>query len=209
MIIVLGTRNRKKRDELLDLLRIPGLKLVTLDEVPVAWPEVHEDADDFLGNAVKKASQTAKALRQWVLGEDSGLCVDALSGAPGVFSARFAGEPCDDERNNDKLLADLADVPDEKRAAHYVCVMALSDPQGNIHATAEGRCHGSIARFRRGTGGFGYDPLFIAGDTQRTFGELPAEFKQRHSHRASAASEMRSKIISLMSELQAPLPSRE
>jgi XTP/dITP diphosphohydrolase len=189
-IVVLGTRNRKKRDELVELLDLPGLQVVTLAERPPV-PEVIEDGETFAENAAKKASETAKALGEWVLGEDSGLCVDALGGAPGIYSARYAGEPCDDGPNNDKLLGELKGIELEQRTAHYVCSIAVADPSGAIRARAEGYCHGRIATAARGSNGFGYDPLFLFGDGDLTFGELPSDFKRQHSHRAAAVKDLR------------------
>ena len=132
-----------------------------------------------------------------VLGEDSGLCVDALGGAPGVYSARFAGDPRDDERNNELLLEKLREVPDEKRTAHYVCTAAVVDPAGVVRARAEGRCDGVILRRRRGQGGFGYDPLFLIVDQGATFGELSLEFKHTRSHRAAAMRLLRPQLLEL------------
>lgn len=196
-ILVLGTTNRKKRGELEELLADDRLLLRTLADYP-PLPEVDEDGETFAANAAKKATTIARMLNAWVLGEDSGLCVDALGGAPGIYSARYAGEPRDDERNNDKLLAALADVPDQQRTAYYVCSAALADPSGAIRATAEGRCHGTIRLERAGRGGFGYDPLFHVPDAGLTFGELPAAYKQQHSHRAHAIRLLKPKIDALL-----------
>lgn len=195
--LVLGTRNDKKRRELEELLSLPSLELVTLANYPDA-PEVEETGTTFLDNASLKAVTLARALGAWVLGEDSGLCVDALDGRPGIYSARFAGEPSDDERNNDKLLDELSGIPDEKRTAHYVCTAALSDPTGTIRGTSEGRCHGVITWERIGSGGFGYDPLFLIPSEGKTFGELPAAFKQSISHRAQAMMKLRPQLMQLI-----------
>jgi len=197
--LVLGTRNDKKRRELEELLSLPSLELVTLANYPGA-PEVEETGSTFLENAALKAVTLAKSLGVWVLGEDSGLCVDALGGRPGIYSARFAGEPSNDERNNDKLLHELSGIPDEKRTAHYVCTAALSDPSGNVRATAEGRCHGVITWERLGTGGFGYDPLFLIAMEGKTFGELPAAFKQSISHRAEAMKLLRPQLLTIIDQ---------
>ena len=194
--LVLGTRNLKKRGELEDLLQLPTLTLQTLEDYPDA-PEVEEDGRTFMANAEKKGIVLAKALGRWVLGEDSGLCVDALGGAPGVYSARFAGDPRDDERNNELLLEKLREVPDEKRTAHYVCTAAVVDPAGVVRARAEGRCDGVILRRRRGQGGFGYDPLFLIVDQGATFGELSLEFKHTRSHRAAAMRLLRPQLLEL------------
>jgi XTP/dITP diphosphohydrolase len=168
-----------------------------MDDYPDA-PDVDETGMSFLANAVLKARSAALATGHWALGEDSGLCVDALGGQPGIYSARYSGEPSDDERNNDKLLAALADVPDDERTAHYTCVAAVCDPTGEVSATSEGRCEGVIVRARRGAGGFGYDPLFLVPSEAKTFGELPASFKQQISHRSSAILSLRPQLASLI-----------
>jgi XTP/dITP diphosphohydrolase len=140
----------------------------------------------------------ARHLQQWVLGEDSGLVVPGLNGRPGVYSARYAGKQGDDEANNDRLLAELAPLPEDRRAAYYVCTAALSDPQGEVQAVVEGRCHGVITRERRGSGGFGYDPLFLVPEYHRTFGELSARVKHALSHRARALGQLRPALRRLL-----------
>ena len=114
-----------------------------------------------------------------------------LNGRPGVYSARYAGKQGDDAANNARLLAELAPLPDDRRAAYYVCTAVLADPSGQVRATAEGRCHGVILREARGTGGFGYDPLFLIPEYHRTFGELSARVKHALSHRARALARLR------------------
>ena len=196
--LVLGTRNRKKGRELAELIAPswepsprPGrLAIETLDAYPEA-PEVVEDAPTFLGNARKKASETARAVGQWVLADDSGLTVDALGDAPGVHSARYAGEHGDDEANNRKLLEALAAVPNDQRGAAFVCVLALSDPSGAIRIETEGACRGRITRAPRGRHGFGYDPLFLIPEYHKTFGELSPLVKHQLSHRARAFARFR------------------
>ena len=181
-VLVLGTRNRKKREEILALLGDLGIEMTDL----TTWPDagdVVEDGDTFEANG-EKASELARVLGQWVLGEDSGLVVPALKGRPGVYSARYAGTQGDDAANNGCLLAELDPLPDDKRAAYYVCVAVLADAGGNVKAVAEGRCHGRITRELRGAGGFGYDPLFLIPEYHRTFGELSPLVKHALSHRA-------------------------
>jgi XTP/dITP diphosphohydrolase len=190
MRLVLGTRNRKKRQEIVEILGDLGLELADLTQWPDA-PEVEEDGTTFEANARKKATVLAKALGEWVLGEDSGLVVPALNGRPGVYSARYAGKQGDDAANNARLLAELAPLPDDRRAAYYVCTAALSDPQGEVQAVVEGRCHGVIIREPRGEGGFGYDPLFLIPEYHRTFGELSPAVKHALSHRARALAQLR------------------
>ncbi len=189
-VLVVGTRNAKKREEILEILGDPGLDLRDL----TAWPDVPdvvEDGTTFEANARKKATEYARQVGHWVLAEDSGLVVPALGGRPGVYSARYAGKQGDDDANNAKLLAELAPLPDDRRAAYYVCFAALADPRGEVQATAEGRCHGVIVRELRGSGGFGYDPLFLIPEYHRTFGELSPRVKHALSHRARALAQLR------------------
>jgi XTP/dITP diphosphohydrolase len=189
MLVVLATRNPKKRGELLKILGGTGLELRDLSDWPAA-PEVVEDGATFEANARKKASELAQRIGHWTLGEDSGLVVPALGGRPGVLSARYAGSHGDDAANNARLLAELEPLPEDARAASYVCVVALADPRGEVKAIAEGRCHGTITRDLRGTGGFGYDPLFLIPEYHRTFGELSPLVKHAISHRARALSRL-------------------
>lgn len=198
ILVVLGTRNAKKGREMAELIappweanpRLSRLSIRSAIEFPGA-PEVVEDADTFAGNARKKAAELARALGHWVVADDSGLTVDALDGAPGVFSARYAGEPSDDEANNQKLLTALADVPDESRGAAFRCAVALADPSGTIRLEAQGACRGRLTREPRGHHGFGYDPLFLIPEYHQTFGELSALVKHQLSHRARAFAQLR------------------
>ena len=209
--LVLGTRNRKKGHEMADLIvpnfppdrHLARLAIVTLDDHP-DLPEVVEDADTFAGNARKKAGETALALGQWVLADDSGLAVDALKGAPGVFSARYAGEPSDDEANNRKLIEALAETPDARRTAAFRCHLALADPTGTIRAESKGMCRGWITREARGPNGFGYDPYFLILEYHKTFGELGTVVKRHLSHRARAFEQIRPSIIRLIASGEMP-----
>jgi XTP/dITP diphosphohydrolase len=189
-VLVLGTRNRKKCQEIVEILGDLQIELRDLTHFPDA-PEVVEDGATFEANARKKATELAHHLHHWVLGEDSGLVVPALHGRPGVFSARYAGKQGDDEANNERLLSELAGLSDNQRAAFYVCTAALADPQGNVKAVVEGKCHGVIIRERRGQGGFGYDPLFLIPEYHQTFGELSSRVKHALSHRARALTRLR------------------
>jgi XTP/dITP diphosphohydrolase len=189
-LLVVGTRNVKKLQEIREILGDLGVELRDLTSYPDA-PDVVEDGATFEENARKKAAELAGALGQWVLGEDSGLVVPALNGRPGVYSARYAGKHGDDAANNARLLAELAPLPDDRRAAYYVCTAVLADPHGEVQAAVEGRCHGVILREPRGTGGFGYDPLFLIPEYHRTFGELSARAKHALSHRARALEQLR------------------
>lgn len=196
-VLVLGTRNVKKRREIEEILGDLPLTLHDLSQYPNA-PEVVEDGATFEANARKKAAETAKALGQWTLGEDSGLVVPALDGRPGVLSARYAGTQGDDEANNARLRAELKPYPPADRAAYYVCTAALSDPDGNVRAVVEGRCHGLLIDEPRGSGGFGYDPLFLIPEYHRTFGELSATVKHALSHRARALAKLRPVLRDLL-----------
>ena len=183
--IVLGSRNRKKSREIAEILQPHGIELVSIADFPQAH-EVVEDGGTFAENAAKKAAEPAASLGRWVIGEDSGLIVDALDGRPGVLSARFSGTGATDEANNRKLMDELAGVPLERRTAAYTCTIALADPAGAIRLTAEGRCRGLIIFEPRGDHGFGYDPYFLIREYHRTFGELSARVKHQMSHRARA-----------------------
>jgi XTP/dITP diphosphohydrolase len=202
-ILVLGSRNKKKLGELVGLLAPYGIELHTLDDYPHAI-EVEESGSTFAENAALKASVQAKHLQQWVLGEDSGLSVDALNGAPGVYSARFSGADATDEKNNELLLEKLRDVPLEQRTAHYTCHAALSDASGKIRVNVEDYCPGRIRFERVGTGGFGYDPLFEVVEYGQTFGELPSEVKAQISHRAKAMARLMPLILGLIESDQWP-----
>src|SRR5579859_2682273 len=188
-VLVVGTRNRKKLGEIVEILGDLPLDVRDLSGWPDA-PEVVEDGATFEANARKKATELARHLHHWVLGEDSGLVVPGLNGRPGVYSARYAGKQGDDEANNDRLLAELAPLPEDRRAAYYVCTAALAGPEGQVQAVVEGRCHGVLTRERRGSGGFGYDPLFLVPEYHRTFGELSPRVKHALSHRARALAKL-------------------
>lgn len=195
--IVLSSRNKKKAREVSEILAPARFVVVPVTEFPDI-PEVDEDGTTFAENAAKKASEVARRLDRWVIGEDSGLQVDALNGAPGIFSARYSGEGATDESNNRKLIADLAGVPDEKRGAGYICSVALSDPSGTIRIACEGTCRGRILTEAYGEGGFGYDPFFLIPEYHLTFGQLSSTVKHRLSHRARAFA----KFLPLLKNLQ-------
>lgn len=202
--LVFATRNPGKLAELRQLL--PGIDVLSTDEAAhqlgIRIPEVIEDADTFEGNAIKKAREIAEATGFPALADDSGLEVDALDGAPGVFSARYAGEHAGDAANNTKLLAALVGVPTEKRTARFRCVLALADAAGALGAevlTTAGVAEGLILEAPRGTGGFGYDPLFLFPELGQTFAELGIGTKGDLSHRARAMREMRPKLLAYLS----------
>jgi len=199
-MLVLGTTNHGKLRELLELLEPHGIGFTSLAGFAAAV-DVDETGATFAENAELKAISQAVALGRWVLAEDSGLVVPALGGAPGVLSARFSGpaEAADretvDRRNSALLLERLAGHRGRERSAHYACHAALADPGGRVVAVAAGACHGRIAESPAGSGGFGYDPLFIVSEYHRTFGELPPAVKSVISHRARAMRAMLPLIV--------------
>ena len=181
--IVLASGNPGKKAEIEQLLSPFGTRVVT--QVELGITEADEPHDSFLANALAKARHACFATRLPALADDSGLCVDALGGAPGVHSARYAGERRSDQRNNEKLLAEMSAHDD--RRAHYVCVLVLMRGPGDTQPlVAEAEWHGEIARAPRGSGGFGYDPYFWLKDLGKTAAELPPEEKNRLSHRGQA-----------------------
>jgi XTP/dITP diphosphohydrolase len=194
--MILGSRNRKKIGEIAELFAPHGIDLVGVSEFPDV-PEVIEDGNSFAANATKKATEVARALNRWVIADDSGLCVDALNGVPGVDSAVYAGAHGADDANNEKLLHELASVTTEKRTAHYVCYAVLSDPSGQLRLSSEGRCGGLILRDFHGDHGFGYDPLFLVPEYHLTFGQLSPAVKRHISHRAKAFERLIPQIIRL------------
>ena len=195
--IVVASRNRKKLGEIAELLAPHGVRVLCIADFP-GVPETVEDGNTFAANAAKKAVEVARGLGRFAVGEDSGLCVDALGGRPGVYSARFAGEPSDDAANNAKLVAELAGVSDERRAARYVCSVAVADPTGSVVLTEEASCRGRIMAEPRGTNGFGYDPYFLVSEYHRTFGELPPVVKRHLSHRARAFERLTPRLAGLL-----------
>ncbi|HET6515627.1 MAG TPA: XTP/dITP diphosphatase [Thermodesulfovibrionales bacterium] len=189
MELVIATRNKKKVEEIRRILEGIPIVLYTLDDFPDC-PEVEEDAGSFEGNAIKKAVAVAAYAGKPALSDDSGLEVYALGGAPGVLSARYAGEGADDRKNIAKLLAELHDVDDSERGARFVCCIALAFPGGPVE-TFEGNVGGRIGRDQRGFNGFGYDPVFYPEGHGRTFAEMGADEKDGLSHRGRALKKLR------------------
>ncbi|HNW39880.1 MAG TPA: RdgB/HAM1 family non-canonical purine NTP pyrophosphatase [Candidatus Omnitrophota bacterium] len=179
--LVVATKNKKKLSEIKDILKGMGLKLFSLDNYKDV-PRVVENGKTFQENAIKKAVKLARFTGEFCLGEDSGLCVDALGGAPGIYSARFSGRDKSDIKNNLKLLRLLKSFPAPRRKAHYVCAVALADKHGLV-AVVEGNCSGLIAFKQAGSAGFGYDPLFYIPKYKKTFAQLGEKVKHKMSHR--------------------------
>ena len=184
--IVVATKNSGKVKELRGLLEGLPLQLKSLNEFPNVI-EAEETGANFAENAVIKAQSYALQTGFWSLADDSGLEVEALNGAPGIFSARYAGANATDREKIIKLLHELEKTSDPKRLARFVCAMAISDEKGEIKFLTEGICKGRIVLSPIGTNGFGYDPIFVPDGFEQTFGELSNEIKQKISHRAKAA----------------------
>ncbi|HEY8471173.1 MAG TPA: RdgB/HAM1 family non-canonical purine NTP pyrophosphatase [Natronosporangium sp.] len=198
--VLLATRNGKKLEELRRILvraNVP-VELVGLDDVP-AYPEVPETGLTFAENALLKAREGMRHTGLPTVADDSGLAVDALGGAPGVFSARWAGRHGDDQANLELLLAQLEDVPDEHRGAAFVCAAALVLPEGREHLV-DGRQRGTLIRAPRGTGGFGYDPIFVGEGQSRTNAELSPEEKDAISHRGQAFRQLAKLMARVLAE---------
>ena len=184
MELVVATRNAGKLKEIRRLLERQGVKVLGLENFPEV-PEVEEDRDTCAANAAKKAEEVARLTARPCLADDSGLVVAALDDRPGVYSARYAGADADDARNNQKLLEEMAEVPDDRRQAAFCCVMALCLPDQPTRFF-EGRVEGFIRRQPGGDGGFGYDPLFYLSEFGCTMAELPLDTKNKISHRGQA-----------------------
>lgn len=183
MDFILATNNMKKLAEMQRILSPLGINVVTAKMLGITLEEVEEDGDTFEANAKIKALAACRETNMPAIADDSGLCVDYLDGAPGIFSARFAGDHGNDELNNDLLLEKLEGVPAEERTAHYVCAICCEFPDGK-EIIVRGECEGQIGFVRDGNEGFGYDPLFLVEG--RAFGRYTAEEKDKISHRGKA-----------------------
>ena len=187
--LVVATRNKKKLTEIKEILKDLDLEITSLANYSHP-PKIIENGRTFKENAAKKARKTAHFTGKLTLGEDSGLCVDALGGKPGIYSSRFSGRGKSDRKNNLKLLKLLGRAPLSKRKAHYSCAVAIADKKGLV-GIVEGHCNGYIGFEMRGTHGFGYDPLFIIAKYKKTFAELGAVIKHKISHRFRALKKAR------------------
>lgn len=193
--IIVATGNPHKVEEIREILAVHGFRVLSLNDVGAEGiPEPEEDGDTFAHNARIKATQYARAINRMVLADDSGLAVDALGGAPGIFSARWSGLGVTreerDNANNKKLLEELASTPADRRTARFVCAMCLSAADGSVIAETVGEFHGSIGTNARGVNGFGYDPLFVVDANGQTSAELTSQQKNDRSHRGAATRAM-------------------
>ncbi|PLS01335.1 XTP/dITP diphosphatase [Neobacillus cucumis] len=194
--VIIATKNPGKAREFEHIFASRGIMVRTLLDFPEI-PEVEETGTTFEENAILKAEAVSRALNKMVIGDDSGLMVDALEGRPGIFSARYAGEPKNDENNTDKVLQELQGVPEEKRTARFYCALAMAIP-GQETRTVSGTCEGRILEERRGTNGFGYDPVFYVPEKGSAMAELPSEEKNKISHRAAALKKLESVLDAIL-----------
>ena len=188
-VIVAASRNKHKIEEIEAITKKFGMSIISRDEAGVPPVEIVEDGETFEENSFKKADEIMKLCGKITLADDSGLMVDYLGGAPGVYSARFAGEDGNDEKNNDQLLKLLDGVPAKERTAKFVSVITMVYPDGTV-LSARGECPGRIITVPTGDGGFGYDPLFVPEGYDKTFAQLTPEEKNAISHRAAALAEL-------------------
>lgn len=189
MKFILASKNKHKAEEIRSILPAEA-ELLTLDEANLGDIEIIEDSETFEGNALKKAVTVMNASGLSAIADDSGLCVDALGGRPGVRTARFAGENATDEENTNKLLYELRNVPKGERGAKFVCAIAVAVP-GSEPYTVTGECYGEILFERCGENGFGYDPVFYVPEYEKSMAQLPAEIKNSISHRYNALKKLR------------------
>jgi len=196
MELVVATKNKKKLEEIKEILKGLNLKIFSLVDYPKT-PRIIENGKTFRENAVKKAVKIAKFTQKLTLGEDSGLCVDALEGKPGIYSSRFAGKDKSDRKNNLKLLKLLEGLPVNKRKAHYYCAVALADKNGLV-GVAEEKCSGFIGFTLKGNFGFGYDPLFVIPEYKKTFAQLGPAIKHKMSHRFRALQKAKSLLATYL-----------
>lgn len=189
-VIVAATKNRHKIQEIEAITQEFGMSIISRDEAGVPYIEINEDGETFEENSYKKAFEIMKLCNNITIADDSGLEVDCLDGAPGVYSARFAGKDGDDDANNRKLTELIKDVPYEQRTGRFVSVITMVFPDGET-ISARGEVEGHLLTEKRGTSGFGYDPLFVPEGYDRTFGELGPEIKNSISHRSRALARLR------------------
>ncbi|PID07245.1 MULTISPECIES: XTP/dITP diphosphatase [unclassified Sporosarcina] len=197
--VLIATNNKGKAKDFEVLFRPLGITVLTLQDNEESI-DVEETGTTFVENAILKAETVANLLGKVVIADDSGLEVDVLNGEPGVYSARYAGEPSDDEANIDKLLAKLVEVPETARQARFRCVLAIAGP-GIKTTTYSGSCEGIITDERQGTNGFGYDPIFYVPNKEKTMAELSAEEKSAISHRGAALAQLKEQLPEFITRL--------
>ena len=191
--IIFATKNAGKVRELSQLLEKYAIEVLSLLDINYEG-EIEENGLTFEENALIKARAIAMEYKATVIADDSGLCIDALNGEPGVYSARYAGEACSDDANMDKVLEELRDVPEDERTARFVCALAIVDKNGN-ETVMRGTCAGKISRVKRGSEGFGYDPIFYLPQLNKTMAELSKDEKNALSHRGNAFKKLELELV--------------
>jgi XTP/dITP diphosphohydrolase len=200
--IIIATKNKGKAQEFQQMFAQKGYKIMTLLDF-LDLPEVEETGATFEENAIIKAEAISRELGKMVIADDSGLVIDALEGRPGVFSARYAGEEKNDEANNEKVLREMENVPDQERSARFYCALAIAMP-GRKTETVFGTCEGFILQEGQGTNGFGYDPIFFSTEANKAMAELPSFEKNKISHRAKALKKLDEKFDTLFKTVTEP-----
>jgi XTP/dITP diphosphohydrolase len=191
---ILATGNKHKVEEMKAILKGLPVKIIPISDYP-NFPHTIEDGNTLEKNAIKKAKEAAAFFKKWAIADDSGLEVEALNGAPGVYSARYAGESCCSQNNNDKLLKELENI--DNRKAQFRCIIAIANPSGQ-EWIAEGKIEGIISRTMSGENGFGYDPLFFVEKYNKSFAQLEPSIKNQISHRAKAAQKLKEIIKNML-----------
>lgn len=194
MKIILATKNKGKVADFEKLTENMGIEVISFLDENISFPDVVEDGDTFEENSVKKALEIAKYTGMITVSDDSGLCVEALNGAPGIYSARYSGENATDSTNIDKLLYEMKNIPQGERQAKFVSVVSIAKPDGTVESF-RGEVEGEIIFERKGTNGFGYNPVFFSYELQKTFGEATMEERVTVSHRARAFRELKEKVL--------------
>lgn len=194
MKIILATKNKGKVADFEKLTENMGIEVISFLDENISFPDVVEDGDTFEENSVKKALEIAKYTGMITVSDDSGLCVEALNGAPGIYSARYSGENATDSTNIDKLLNEMKNIPQGERQAKFVSVVSIAKPDGTVESF-RGEVEGEIIFERKGTNGFGYNPIFFSYDLEKTFGEATMEERVTVSHRARAFRELKEEVL--------------
>lgn len=194
MKIILATKNKGKVADFEKLTENMGIEVISFLDKNISFPDVVEDGDTFEENSVKKALEIAKYTGMITVSDDSGLCVEALNGAPGIYSARYSGENATDSTNIDKLLNEMKNIPQGERQAKFVSVVSIAKPDGTVESF-RGEVEGEIIFERRGTNGFGYNPVFFSQELKKTFGEATMEERVTVSHRARAFRKLKEQVL--------------
>ena len=194
MKIILATKNKGKVADFEKLTENMNIEVISFLDEEINFPDVVEDGETFEENSMKKALEIAKYTGMITVSDDSGLCVEALDGAPGIYSARYSGENATDSKNIDKLLEEMKNIPQGERQAKFVSVVSIAKPDGTVQSF-RGEVEGEIIFERKGTNGFGYNPVFFSYELQKTFGEATMEERVTVSHRARAFRELKEKVL--------------